>query len=186
MQTAAISNYLGGAGIITVLCLLIYAAVQQEYRRGANDPQVMLASEIKDRLEHAQPIDELFPKDTIDLSRSTEVFVTLYDSRQNPLRTSGFLDGKYPEFPAGVLESVSREGEDRISWQPRGGVRMAMVILRVRHPSIVYVAVGRSLREVETREGDLLFMVFVGWIACMGLLAILVSIQIISKRIAYD
>jgi hypothetical protein len=43
-----------------------------------------------------------------------------------------------------------------------------MVIESVKSSSIGFVAVGRSLKEVEKRESTLVTMVLVAWLVCVG------------------
>jgi hypothetical protein len=47
-----------------------------------------------------------------------------------------------------------------------------MVFEKVNAADIGYIAVGRSLQETEVRENNLVRMVFIGWMACMGLLLV--------------
>ena len=47
---------------------------------------------------------------------------------------------------------------------------MAMVVESVESGGIGFVAVGRSLKEVEKRVADLSTMLFIGWLACLGIL----------------
>ena len=64
---------------------------------------------------------------------------------------SVILDGKTPALPAGVLESSKELGENRVTWQPRDGVRIAAIIVAYKDG---YVLAGRNLREVEIREAQ--------------------------------
>ena len=69
--------------------------------------------------------------------------------------------------------SDSRQhGEERLSWQPRRGVRIAAVVQRVggAHPG--FVLAGRSLREVEDREEQVLQMAGATWIGMLGVILI--------------
>ncbi len=158
--------------VITVILLLIYAAAQQTYRTGANDPQIQMARDIAISLKEQKSIVHLLPADSIDISKSLGVFAVLYDSNSKPVRSSGFINGKIPQLPAGIFDYVKSHGEDMITWQPQTGVRMAMVVAAVQTPNISFIAVGRSLNEVEVREGNLLSMIIVGWLICIGIIII--------------
>jgi hypothetical protein len=79
------------------------------------------------------------------------------------------LDGKTPLPPLGVLDSVRRSGEDRITWQPAPGVRQAIVVTRFQHG---FVLAGRSLRLVEQRESGAEGVVAVFWFATLGATAL--------------
>ena len=73
-------------------------------------------------------------------------------------------------MPNGVFDFTKANKEDRITWQPQNGVRMAMVLLYSNTGSIGFIAVGRSLQEVEVREHNLVTTIFIGWIICIGLI----------------
>ena len=96
---------------------------------------------------------------------------------ENPVRSSGYLDGKMPELPAGVFDFAKTQGEHEVTWQPRNGVRMAMVIISSNSFPVGFVAAGRSLQEIEVREHNLITMVFLGWIICIGLVLLHAVLQ---------
>jgi hypothetical protein len=172
MRKSFLLLYLATAAILTAALGLVYVTVQQSYRQGANDPQIALANEIRERQAAKLPVEQYFVSNGIDLSRSLGVFAVLYDQQGVPLRSSALLDGQMPRVPPGVLEHAFRQGEDRVTWQPRPSVRMAMVVVRAGTDSASCIAVGRSLREVENREQDLRWMVFVCWLAVMGVIGL--------------
>jgi hypothetical protein len=156
--------------ILTVVFLLIYAAVQQTYRSPANDPQIQIGEDICQQLKEGKIFDKGLPADTLDIAKSLGVFITLYDANQRAIKSSGFLDGHPPQPPPGVFDFARNHGENRVSWQPRPGLRMALVVIALQSPKFGFVAVGRSLREVELRESNLVHMVVICWILCMGIL----------------
>jgi hypothetical protein len=51
----------------------------------------------------------------------------------------------------GVLDYVRKNGQDRVTWQPAPGVRMATVVVPYKNG---FVMAGRSLTEVEKRESQ--------------------------------
>lgn len=155
--------------IITIITGLIYASTQQNYRSNANDPQIQIAHELRDRLQKKQP---LVFDDTIELEKSLSVFKETYDENGSPVQSTGFLNGKMPELPRGVFESAKKNGEDWITWQPQRNVRMALGVIRVNAMPVAYVAVGRSLREVEERVSRLTQMVFIAWILSVSVVLI--------------
>ena len=156
--------------IVTVLCGLIYVTVQQSHRSGANDPQLQIALDLKNAIETNQSVGKWMPGDSMEISNSLSVFETLYNKNGEPLQSTGFLQGQAPRPPKGVFDFTMKHKEDVLTWQPRGGVRLAMVIESVNSPSIGFVAVGRSLREVEKRESALVTMVGVAWLVCAGII----------------
>ena len=168
MKSSNLISHLAIAIIITVLSGLIYATVQQSYRSGANDPQLQLAKDIAFALKNNRSIDQLLPKNTIEISESLAPFVVLYDNNGEPVQSTGMLDGHLPKIPRGVFDFTKENKEDVLTWQPRKGVRMAMVVESVQSSNIAFVAAGRSLKEVERRESNHIKMVLIGWVICLG------------------
>ncbi|HTQ28415.1 MAG TPA: hypothetical protein VMI35_09815 [Puia sp.] len=177
MKRSFLVLYLFAAGVLSLILLLLYACVQQVYRQTANDPQIQVAWDIREHMRMGLPVDAYFRSDSADLSGSLALFAVLYNSEGKPIRSSARLDGNLPQVPAGVLDFVKTNGEERVTWQPRPGVRMAMVLLRAEPLSLGIIAVGRSLREVEVRENNLRSMVGLGWLLVMGLLAVAALVQ---------
>ena len=176
--------YLFVMAIITIIFGVIYVTVQQSYRSGANDPQIQLARDINLKLHEGKAVDNFFT-DSINIAQSLSPFAVLYDANGKPLRSSGYLNGKMPELPAGVFDYAKANGEHDVTWQPQSRVRMAMVIVIVssNSSSVGFVAAGRSLQEVEIREHNLITMIFIGWIICIGLVLIYAVIQFYRHRI---
>jgi hypothetical protein len=167
--------------IITVLCGLIYVSVQQSYRAGANDPQLQIASDLKTIIENYRSIAQYMANDSIDLSKSLSAFKTIYDKNGEPVQSTGFLNNQLPKMPKGVFDFTYKNQEDVFTWQPQKGVRMAMVVKKTNSPQIKFVAVGRSLREVEKRESTLVTMVFVSWLVCAGIVLLHFLIVFFNK-----
>jgi len=166
------------AMVVCSICFgVVYITVQQNFRSNANDPQVQLATDIRNKLELEQSPGKWLP-DSMDLAKSLAPFVTLYDKNGRPIQSTGLLEGKYPIIPRGVFEFVNQHGEERVSWQPRQDIRMAMIVMAVKSPIIGFVAVGRSLKEVELRESNLRNIVFLGWMFAAGIIALAALIKL--------
>jgi len=155
---------------MTILCGLIYVTVQQAHRSAADDPQLQIALDMKNAIEGNRFPNRWMTDDSIEISRSLSVFKTLYDRNGIPVQSTGLLDGQMPKMPQGVFDFTNKHGEDVLTWQPRGGVRMAMVVEAVNSSQTGFVAVGRSLNEVGKRESNLTTMVLVAWLVCAGLI----------------
>jgi hypothetical protein len=97
----------------------------------------------------------------------------IYDADGKVAASSVQLDGKTPSLPDGVLDSTRQLGENRITWQPRDGVRIASVI--VSYPG-GYVLAGRNMREVEVRESQTSLFAGLTWV--LALLATLLVITL--------
>ena len=182
MKSSLLVAHFAAAVILTCVILLVYASVQQAHRSAANDPQLQIARDLGIALRSGKAVNNLFPKDTIDIAQSLAVFAEIFDEQGNPLRSTGLLNGQLPQPPAGVLDFTRNNQEDVITWQPEPGVRMAMVYEKVSAAGIGFVAVGRSLKEVEIREANLLRMVAIGWIACLAILLVHLLVQIYLLR----
>jgi len=148
---------------------LIYTSVQQNYRSSANDPQIQIAHDLRDRLQQGKP---LIFDDTVELKTSPSVFKESFDSNGNSIQSTGFLDGKRPNLPKGVFEHARAKGENWITWQPKRGIRMATGIVAVNSKAVAYLAVGRSLKDVEQRISRLTTMVFISWLLCITIVLV--------------
>jgi hypothetical protein len=124
--------------------------VQQNYRLSANDPQIQMAHDAADTLASGTTTAVLLENlPTVDIARSLSPFEIIYDKDGHELTATGKLEGTVPALPAGVLAYARAHGEDRLTWQPRPGIREAAVVV---HQGQFYVLAARSLSEVEARE----------------------------------
>jgi hypothetical protein len=153
---------------ITALCGLVYLAVQQELRQAANDPQIQIAEDAALALENGSAAGTRVPTEKTAIENSLAPFVMLFDDRGEVVGSSATLHGETPQLPAGILDYVRTHGEDRVTWQPEPGVRIAAVVVRVKGARPGFVLAGRSLREVEAREDNALLEAGVAWIVSMA------------------
>jgi hypothetical protein len=161
------------AALITFACLLSYLLVQQDLRMTANDPQIEVAEDVAQALGNGiSPQDIVPPGQVINIATSLDPFIIIFDALGKVLASSATLNGTTPAVPNGVFASVAQHGEDRITWQPQPGVRSAAVIDSFAgnaSSSGGFVLAGRSLREIEIREDNVLHLAMLAWIA--GLIA---------------
>lgn len=153
---------------ITALCGLVYLAVQQELRQTANDPQIQMAGDAAAALENGAAVESVVPAGKIAVEKSLAPFVMVFDDRGEVLGSSALLHGQVPQLPAGVLDYVRSNGQDRVTWQPEPGVRIAAVIVRSQGAQPGFVLAGRSLREVEIREDNTLREAAAAWFVTMA------------------
>lgn len=164
--------------VIVFLCGVIYPTVQQTFRMGANDPQIQMAEDAARALEAGQAPETLVPAAKVDIALSLSPYLVLYSAGGSPSAGNGTLDGALPTLPAGVFETAKAAGEDRITWQPRAGVRSAVIVVPVNGGKDGFVMAGRSLREAEKRVDNLTLQVAVG---CAGtLIASLVLVVLLE------
>lgn len=158
--------WLPTAIILTMIFFTIYAAVQQSLRQSANDPQIQIAEDTAKALSDGAQFSGSTP--TIDIAKSLATFVIVYDVGEKPVLATGYLNNKIPSPPPGVFAFVKRFGEDRVTWEPEKGVRVATVMTYFENAtSSGYVWAGRSLREVENRVERLGIIVLLPWLASL-------------------
>jgi hypothetical protein len=149
-----IRHWLPLAVVIILLCGLVYLAVQQSLRWGANDPQIQMAEDAAAALAAGGTPESVLPATQVDLSNSLAPFLVIYKDTGEPLASSGLLHGAAPLLPAGIFTYTRQNGEDRVSWQPEPGVRVEAVVVAYEGSQPGFVLAGRSLREVERRESQ--------------------------------
>lgn len=164
---AILQHWLLVAIVVTGLIGLLYAVVQQDIRQGANDPQIQMAEDAAAKLAGGQSVQDVVPSEKVDIATSLAPYLIVFDANGNPIASSAQLDGQTPSIPSGVFDSVRKNGEDRITWQPQSGVRSAIVVTQFTGSTSGFVVAGRSLREVEKREDGLLQILEAGWIVMM-------------------
>jgi len=152
------------AVVISAFSLLIYAVVQQAYRQSANDPQIQMANDAAEALDHGKTVDEIVPVETIDMDRSLAPFYLIFNSDEQPTAGSGILNNSLQTVPEGVLDFAKNNGENRVTWQPQPGVRIAAVIVPYQNG---YVLAGRNMREVEVREAQVSTFAGITWVLAM-------------------
>ncbi len=113
---------------LTVLAGLVYTAVQQNFRQGANDPQIQMAEDAAVQLQDGAQAQTVVGSGKVDMSRSLAPFLIVYDATGHVLASSAQLNGAVPDIPPGVFNSVRASGEDRLTWQPQEGVREAAIV----------------------------------------------------------
>ena len=163
------------AVLTTAVCLLVYVVAQQTWRTSANDPQIQLARDAAAALAAGRPPETVVPRETVDMERSLAPFVIAFDANGQVLAASGTLRGHVPGVPRGVLDYVRERGEDRITWQPIGGVRIASVVVSYSGLRSGYVLAGRSLEETQSRISQFGSLIALGWAATLVGLTLVVA-----------
>ena len=157
------------AVLVTALCGLVYATVQQNYRQNANDPQIQMAEDIADALETGKSPASFVSVAPVqsDIAKTLAPFVIIFDDSMHPIVSTAIVSGKTPIPPSGIFDFVKSHGEERLTWQPAEGVRIAAIVRFFAGSEPGFVLVGRSLREVEKREAQLGFFCLVAWIGLL-------------------
>lgn len=152
------------AVLATLCCGLVYTAVQQDLRMGANDPQLQLAEDAAQALDAGAPPASLVGSPKVDVASSLAPFVAIFDTSGAVLATDGRLDGHDPVPPLGVLDAARADPPNKVTWQPREGVRIASVTVPWSGGTVL---AGRSLREVERQEDDILLIAAAAWLVML-------------------
>lgn len=164
----ALRTWIPLAIAVTGVCGLVYLAVQQDFRMSLNDPQVQLAEDASVRLSEGAKPSAVTASGTVEVGASLGAFVNVYDDSGKPLLAAGTLDGTAAVPPPGVFQYTLRTGEDRVTWQPRPGVRIAAVVERYQGKTgSGFVVAGRNMREVESRITQLSAQVAAAWLVTM-------------------
>lgn len=161
------------AALATALTLMVYIAFQQAGRQMVNDPQIQLARDAAAALSAGAPVESVVPTTQVDIEKSLAPWVTVLSDSGTVIASSGRLHGQMRSIPAGVLEHARQSGEERVTWQPEPGVRMATVMVRSAGTPTRFVLAGRSLNESESRTSQFGQLLLVGWIGTsVGLLVV--------------
>lgn len=154
-----IKHWIPIAVVIIAMCGIIYLAVQQDLRITANDPQIQMAEDAAVLLENGKSPESVIPANEVDISKSLAPYLIIFDDSGKGIASQATLDNRIPMPPVGVFEYTKVKGKDIFTWQPKPGVRSAAVIVHFNGAHPGFVLAGRSLREVEIREDNLLKIV---------------------------
>jgi len=171
-RPALIYNAAVLAGLATVLAYALYAIPQQVLRRVADDPQVEMADNLVWQLEQGVAPAAVVPTGSVEITRSLSSFLIAFDDQGHALASQATLKGQPPALPAGIFDFVRQHGEDRFTWRPAQGVRIAAVVQRVNGAHPGFVLAGRSLREEATRQNAVQEMAAVAWAVMLALIII--------------
>jgi hypothetical protein len=168
-------HWLPLAAAITLLCGLVYLTVQQSLRWGTNDPQIQLAQDAAASLAAGGTPESVLPANRVEISTSLAPFMVIYTDSGHPSASSGLLHGTAPLLPSGVFDYARQNGEDRVTWQPEPGVRIAAVVVAFYGAQPGFVLAGRSLREVEIRTSQIKKITAIAWLITLAVSLVLVA-----------
>lgn len=179
-RPALVFNALVLAGIATGVALALYAIPQHVLRSGLNDPQIQMAGDLAAILDRygvngglqQGALLHAGSSGNVDMARSLSPFLMVFNDAGQLLGSNAQLDGQTPALPSGIFDYVRQHGEERVTWQPQHGVRIAAVVARVQGPQPGFVLAGRNMREVEARIDDVKTMAGLTWLGMLGLISI--------------
>lgn len=158
------------AVLLTMIAGAVYFYFQQSYRNAADYPQTQLIKQATQALNEGNDPRYLIINDNVDLNKSNEPFIIIYDKSGAIVASAAILDNKHPVPPQGVFDYVAKNGQNRVTWEPKSGVRIAAVVDEYDNG---YVLAGRSLTEAENKIGRLNVIVGSVWLAAIALVALI-------------
>jgi hypothetical protein len=178
------ARWLQLAALATATSMLVYLAVQQVGRQTANDPQLQIARDAAISMAAGQRPAIIANGPVVDIGRSLSSWITVLDEKGTILSSSARLHGNARTVPLGVLDHARASGEERVTWQPEPGVRMATIVVHNRTGG--FVVAGRSLEESEARTAAYGKLVLAGWFATLiGLLVIVTATEALMPQRNY-
>ena len=150
---------------ITLTFCFVYLIVQQELRLGANDEVVLIAEDVSSALGQGTPYAAFTSPRPVNIATSLSPYVIVFDEQKKMQSGSGVLDGAIPRPPSGVFDYVRSHHEERVTWMPKPGLRIALIGKYHAGVNPGYVFAGRSLREVEQRIEALSVFALLAWLA---------------------
>lgn len=167
--------------VITSFLLVVvfgtgFICVQQALRQNANELLVIQAEDLSAKLEDGTKFSDLnLP--VVNVAKSITPFVIIYDERGNELQSSARLNGKSPQLPTGVLGYA--KPQNRITWEPKEGVRLAIVVQEFEDG---FILAGRSLREVENITKNIFLIAISGGFIAEIILSTAISYKFLRIR----
>jgi len=123
-----------------------------------------MANDAADALNSGSSIESIVPQEEVLFAKSLAPFFLIFNSSEQPVAGSGILNNSLQTLPDGVLDYAKEHGENRVTWQPQSGVRIAVVVVPYKDG---FVLAGRNLREVEAREAQVSGFVVATWILAL-------------------
>jgi hypothetical protein len=171
-------KWLPFAVIITFLTGFIFLSNQQNLRISANDPQIQLAEDYAAYLKEGNYPDDLSQFQKVNINESLSTFVIIMDDSGKIIGSSANLDDKSPTPPQGTLDFAKKHGQNRFTWEPKKGVRSAVVLARIDGPKPGFVLVGRSLREIDKRVKTLMIQTVAVYVATLLVTYIVIALTV--------
>jgi hypothetical protein len=168
---SALAAWLPLAVSILILSGLIFYGIRQNDRGLAYDPLIQPSEYYAKLISNGEAAPEaIVPSEpTQDLGSSVDTFLVIVDDSGKSIGSSLTIGKKLPEVPAEVLDKAKQTGQNLAAWRPQDGPKIAAVITRYTGQASGYTVVGKSLREVEKREKQLLLATGIAALAALVL-----------------
>jgi hypothetical protein len=107
-------------------------------------------------------------------------FITIYDSTGHALGGDATLNGKWPQPPQSIFDTIRRRGEEHVTWQPQPGVRIALVGRTLASGGFVFS--GESLLQSEAEHARYLRGMFSSWLIVFVFSTPVTVIRLLARR----
>jgi hypothetical protein len=151
---------------LTIVFLVVYIFVQQAASKSTNNHQIKIAKDSASVLAKGEEPDFLrnSVSGKMDIAKSQDLFLITFDGRGVPLASTAVLDGKIPAPSEGVFAYAKKNGQNKINWEPKKGVRIAAVVVYYGGSREGYALAGRSLLKGEGQIGMFGNLLIAGWV----------------------
>ncbi len=148
---------------------ILYVAMQQSFRQAANEPQLSMAQDAAKALNRGSRPSDVAGGRRVDMAYDADPFLIVYDKTGRVVAGKGYLEGKVPEVPVGVLQAATEAQPNKVSWEPTRGVRIAATSV-VAHS--YYVLGGRSLAKAEAAIDTVGRYLLGAWLVALALIVL--------------
>lgn len=131
--------------IIIVLFGTMAVTVLTAQRQQVNSSLIELSEDAASKL-NAGTAPKNVVLGSVDIGDSLAPFTIVFDKSAHAVAGTGYLDGKLPAVPLGVLTSSNSKEYSAVTWQPQGSLRFALITTSANK---YYVVSGRSLRIAD-------------------------------------
>jgi hypothetical protein len=151
--TKVFISWIPSGAAVVCICALTFHLMHQHIRLSANEIPLQYAEDVRAKLEKGDVAAAVVSGvGTIDMERSLSPFVIVTDGIGNILASTATLRGAYKAPPSGTLAYAKQNKENRVTWQPQQGVRIAAVVLPWSlNGKTGFIIGGQSLSETEQR-----------------------------------
>jgi hypothetical protein len=166
-------------GVVVIILLIfgtIYVVAQQAGRSAANSPQIQIAEDAAAQLDRGDhPL--IVTSGQMDIEASLAPFTIVYDKSGKVVSGSGYIRGKVPKAPMGILTAAKGHDYHAVTWEPKDGVRVAAVTVAADK---YYVLTGRSLELTEKQANTTLLLTALG---CLSSLVVVGVLYVIARTL---
>ena len=148
----------------TIAILFATIASHQVIRMGVDSRLSVIAQDAGTELVSGALISPLVAGKIIQIKKSGSAFLSILDNDGKILGTNGSLEGVDLIPPKGVLEYTRAHTEERVTWEPQQGVRIATVLRYIAGETPMYVVAGVSLAEAQRQICLIRQLALLAWI----------------------